>query len=184
MFPLLLYLYFSLVICFYNQSISDQATTNQTAQISKMATGYQVLDSIDVCEDDNLTYDWEHCETRQIVKAFPISDYGTKSDLSSISFPLVPEPPSISGITDSTIPKHQPRTMSDVEENYIEDDISSLTSVSSIKISNAPRKHEYGKERMDRKGNIYDKLYNACLKGELSIVMGHCGKLYYNVITR
>ena len=67
----------------------------------------QMPDSGDLSDDDNLTYDWEDCEIRQIVKAFPISDYGTKSDLSSIEYPLVPEPPSLSGITDSTIPPGQ-----------------------------------------------------------------------------
>ena len=130
-----------------------------------MATAYQEQDLYDSYEDDNLTYDWEDCVTRQIVKAFSISDYGTNSDQSSIEY-LVPEPPSISGIADSTISIPRSRTISDVEENYIDDDMASLTTVSSIKLSNAPRKHEYGTERFQRKGNIYDKLYNACLKGE------------------
>ena len=134
-----------------------------------MATKYPELDSTDVCEDDNLTYDWEDCETLQIVKAFPISDYGTKSDDQSDNNFLVPEPPSLSGIIDSTIIP-QPTTVSDVEENYIEDDMSSLTNVSSIKVSNATRKHEYAKERVEREDNAYDKLYNACLKGQLTII--------------
>ena len=142
-----------------------------------MATGYQGLDLNDICTNDNLTYDWEDCETRQIVKAFPISDYGTKSDRSSIEYPLVPEPPSLSGIIDSTISIPQPRTISDVEENFIEDDMSSLTNVSNIKISNAPRRHEYGKKRLERKGNIYAKFYNACLEGELSTIKDIRGKL-------
>ena len=135
-----------------------------------MATGYQVLDSNDMCEDEDLTFDWEDCEIRQIVKAFPISDYGTKSDQSSIEYPLVPEPPSVSGITDSTIIIPPQRTLSDVEEKYVDDDMSSLTNISAIEISKAPRKHEFGKERMERDKNIYDKLYNACLKGELSTI--------------
>ena len=121
-----------------------------------MATGYQISDSIDVCEEENLTYDWEDCETLQIVRAFPILDYGTKSDQSSTDDFLVPEPPSLSGIIDSTISIPQPRTISDVDENYIDNDMSSLTNISSIKVSNAPRKQDYGKERMERKGNIYD----------------------------
>ena len=37
-------------------------------------------------------------------------------------------------------------------------------------VSNAARKHEYEKERVEREGNIYDKLYNAALCGKLSIV--------------
>ena len=136
-----------------------------------MATGYQVQDSNDEREDDNLTFDWEDCETLQIVRAFPISDYGTKSDYqSSTNDFLVPEPPSLSGIIDSTISNPPQRTLSDVDENYIEDDMSSLTDVSSIKVSDAPRKHRYAKERVERKGNIYDKFYNACLKGDLSTI--------------
>ena len=143
-----------------------------------MATGYQLLDLNDVCEDDNLTYDWENCETLQIVRAFPISDYGTKSDdQSSANEFLVPEPPSLSGIIDSTISSPQPRTLSDVEENFIDDCMSSLTTVSDIKVSNAPRKHKYAKERVEREGNIYDKLYNAALRGELRIVKGILEKL-------
>ena len=48
--------------------------------------------------------------------------------------------------------------------------MSSLTDVSSIKVSDAPRKHRYAKERVERKGNIDDKFYNACLKGDLSTI--------------
>ena len=133
-----------------------------------MATGFQVLDSHHGCEDNDLTLHWENCETRQIVKAFPISDYGTNSDQSSIEY-LVPEPLSVSGIADSTISNPKPRTLSDdVEEEFIDDCMSSLTNVSNIKVSNAPRKHEFAKERAEI--NIYDKLYNAALKGELSTV--------------
>ena len=134
-----------------------------------MATGYQGLDVNDPCKDDNLTYDWEECETLQRVRAFSISDYGTEYLLNqpSIEYPLVSEPPTLSGIIDSEISNPPQRTISD-EEHYIEDDLSSLTDVSDIKVSNAPRQHEYGKERAER--NIYDKLYNACLKGNLSRV--------------
>ena len=85
-----------------------------------MATGYQVQDSNDECEDDNLTFDWEDCETLQIVRAFPISDYGTKSDnQSSTNDFLVPEPPSLSGIIDSTINNPPQRTISDVDETIL-----------------------------------------------------------------
>ena len=132
----------------------------------KIAIGGQTPDSCEMPDDDNLTYDWEDCETRKKIKAFPISDYGTNSDQSSIEYPLVPEPPSLSGIIDSTIGIPQPRTLSDVEENY--DDMSSLSHVNDIEVCDAPQKHEYAKERVERKGNIYDKLYNACLKGEVS----------------
>ena len=48
--------------------------------------------------------------------------------------------------------------------------MSSLSHVSDIKVSSAPEKHEFAKERKEREGNIYDKLYNAALKGELSVV--------------
>ena len=132
-----------------------------------MATGYQEPDSDSECESDNLTYDWEDCETLKAVKAFPISDYGTNYDQSSIEYPLVPEP-SISEIADSTVIIPQQGTISDVEENFVEDDMSSLTNISEIQVSSAPKKHEFGKERAEREGNTYDKLYNACLKGELS----------------
>ena len=135
-----------------------------------MATGYQVLELND--DDFNLTFDWGECETRQIVKAFPISDYGTEYQLNqpSIEYPLVSEPPTLSGIIDSTIKNPQPRTLSDIEEKYIEDDMSSLSQISDIEVSEAQQKHEYAKERMERKGNIYDMLYNTALKGELGIV--------------
>ena len=119
--------------------------------------------------NDELTYDWENCETLKIAKAFQISDYGTKSDATSAPF-LVPEPPSLSGIIDSTISSSSSKATTDVEEKYIEDDMSSLSNVSDIKVSNGPRMHEYGKERIEREGNVYDKLYNASLKGQRSII--------------
>ena len=134
-----------------------------------MATGYQVLDSNDVFEDDNLTYDWEECETLQIVRDFPISDYGTKSDTQLSDF-LVPEPPSLSGIIDSTIIRSSSSNTTDVEEKYVDDDLSSLSDFSAIKVIRTPRKSPFAKARVEREGNIYAKLYNAALKGNRSIV--------------
>ena len=169
-FPLLLYFFLSLLYLFISLvRVIKQLQTN--CSFLKMATGYQVPDSNDVCEDGILTFDWEDCETRQIVKAFPMSDYGTNSDQSSIEY-LVNEPSSISGIKDSTIsiPRPHHRTISEVEEYYVEDDMSSLTNISAIQVSTALRKHEFGKERVEREGNIYAKLYNACLKGELNTI--------------
>ena len=140
---------------------------------SPVVTNAQMLGSSEMTDNDNLTYDWETCETLQAVKAFTISDYGTKSDDDQTSDDefRVPDP-SISGIADSTTSlKNRPRrTISDVEENYIVDDMSSLSHISDIKASNAPQKHRFAKERVEREGNIYDKLYNAALRGELNIV--------------
>ena len=152
----------------------DQTACNKVSiRDTQMTTDCQVMSNVSEISDtnsDKLSYDWETCETLQIVKAFPISDYGTKSDdLSSSDF-LVPEPPSLSGIIDSTISRSSSSTTTDVEEKYVVDNISSLSSISEVKVSKAPRKHTYGKERVERKGNIYDKLYNACLRGEISIV--------------
>ena len=48
--------------------------------------------------------------------------------------------------------------------------MSSLSRVSDIKVSNPPEKHEFAKERIEREGNTYDKLYNAALKDELTVV--------------
>ena len=166
--PYCCYYSFSISIIYIFFSNSDQATTNKLFTLfSNMATGYQELDSDSACENDNLMYDWEDCETRKVVKAFPISDYETDYDQSSIEYPLVPEP-SISGIGDSSIIIPQQGTISDVEENFIEDDMSSLSNISEIQVSKPPKKHEFGKERAEREGNIYDRLYNVCLKGELS----------------
>ena len=83
---------------------------------------------------------------------------------------MVPQPPSLSGIIDSTISNPPTRIMSDVEENYVEDDMSSLTTTNSIKVSDSPGKHRFAKERVERKGNIYDKFYNACLKGKIHTI--------------
>ena len=93
--------------------------------------------------------------------AEPIDD-----ETSSDKF-LVPEPPSLSGIIDSTTRSSHSKTSTDVEEKFVEVEMSSLSTVSEIKVSNGPRKHEYVKERLGR--TVYDKLYNASLKGQLTI---------------
>ena len=151
-----------------NERCLNQATTDDILHNSQTEDECQILDSSDMSSDDELTYDWDNCETLQIAKAFSISDCGTKSDATSSAF-LVPEPPTLSGTIDSTTNSSSSETTS-VEENYINDDISSLSNVSEIEASNAPRKHEYEKERMQREGNEYDVLYNACLKGQLLII--------------
>ena len=154
----------------------DQATYNESEVDSQMATDGEILG---LCEmSGNLTYDWG--KDLQMSKAFEIPD----SEPNSLTDQqlaaernkefedqfMVPEPPSLSGIIDSTISIPPKRTISDWEETYIEDDMSTLTTISSMKVSNAPKKHEYGKERVERNGNIYNKFYNACLKGELSTI--------------
>ena len=137
-----------------------------------MATGYVLPDSGDESEGDSVTYDWDESETLGIVKTFPISDYGTKSDKSSVNDFLVPEPRSLSEIIDSTNASiRSPSSISDVDEKYVEDDMSSLTNISSTQVGNAPKKHEFAKERMEREGNVCDRLYNACLKGKLGTIM-------------
>ena len=153
----------------------DQATHD-----SQMPEDCQTLDLSNKSDNDQLSYDWEESETLRIVKTFPISDYGTKSDQSSTDDFLVPEPPSLSGIIDSTISSSSSSKTTTVEENYIEDDMSSLTNVSNIEVSDAPRKQEYAKERVEREGNVYDKLYNACLKGQTSAIRNILDK--YNTI--
>ena len=154
-----------------NTEQTDDTNDDNSVHDSQMTTGDEMLNSSQMTDNNNLIYDWEHCETLQIVRAFTISDYGTKSDDGQTTDDefMVPDP-SISGIIDSTISVPPRRTISDVEEKYVVDDMSSFTNFSNIKVSNAPQKHEYGKERVARKGNIYDKLYNAALKGQLSIV--------------
>ena len=139
---------------------------------SEVTAGGHMIDSGEMTDDDNLIYDWENCETLQIVKAFTITDYGTKSDDDQTDDEFMVPDPSISGIAESAIgfKTPPPRTISDVEENYVVDDMSSLSHVSDIKVSSAPGKQEYAKERVERKGNMYDKLYNAALKGELNVV--------------
>ena len=145
---------------------------DQILHDSQAVIGGQILDSIDMTDNDSLAYDWEHCENLQAAKAFTTSDYGTKSDYNQTSDDefMVPDP-SLSGIAESTVTKKSSsKPSTDVEEKYLDDDMSILTDISNIKVSNAPQKHEYGKEKIERKGNISDKLYNAALKGELTIV--------------
>ena len=119
-------------------------------------------------DSEKLSFDWETCETLQVVKAFPISDYGTKSDESSSD--MVPEPASVSGIIDSTSNNSSSSDTASKEAKDIEDDLYSFSNVSDINVTNALQKHEYEKERVERKGKVYDKLYNACLKGQISII--------------
>ena len=132
-----------------------------------MATDYQP------CQSENskkeLSYDWEMDEVLQMAKAFRISSDEEGSDGYTSDDFLVPDP-SISGIMEGTSYTSSSKATTSVEENYIMDDMSSLTNISDIKLSNAPQRHEFGKERVEREGNIYDKLYNACLKGQVSIV--------------
>ena len=137
---------------------------------SMMVTVDQIPHSSEMTGNDDLTYDWETCETLQAAKAFTTSAYGTKSDDDQTDDEFMVPEFSISGIADSTTNDSSSNTSTDVEEKYIVDDMSSLTDISDMKVSNAPQKHEYGKERMEREGNIYDKLYNASLKGQLNIV--------------
>ena len=134
----------------------------------QVTTGHQILYSSE--NTDNLTYDWQTSETLHIVKTFPISDYGTKSDAGQTSSEFDVPDPSISGIRDSTIIPDSSSKTTDLEEKYLEEYMSSLSDITDIKVSNSPRKHVFEKERIEREGNTYDKLYNACLKGQLGIV--------------
>ena len=84
-----------------------------------------------------MTYDWETSETLHIVKTFPISDYGTKSDAGQTSSEFDVPDPSISGITDSTPSKSSSSKTTDVEEKYLEDDMSSLSDITDVKVSNS-----------------------------------------------
>ena len=121
-------------------------------------------------KEEKLSYDGEMDEILQMVKAYRISsDEESSDDHTSDDF-LVPEPPSVSGIMEGTSYTSSAKITTEIEENCIWDDMSSLTTISGIKVGNPPRKHEFAKERVEREGNIYDKLYNACLKGQLSIV--------------
>ena len=153
-----------------NTLMCDQATTpGDIAHFSHMTEDCHMSDSSDMPRDDDLEYDWEICETLKIVKAFSISDYGTKSDATS-SDSLVPEPLSLSRIIDTTSrSSSSSKTSTDIEEKYVEDDMSSLSIISDIKVSNTPR-HTFGKEKVEKHGNIYNKLFNACLKGQLSVI--------------
>ena len=136
----------------------------------QMTTSGQILDSAEITDTDSLTYDWETSETLHIVKTFPISDYGTKSDAGQTSSEFDVPDPSISGIADSTTIESSSKSTTDVEEKYVEVDLLSLSDISDVKVSNATRKHEYAKARIEREGNTFDKLYNACLKGQRGIV--------------
>ena len=150
---------------------SNKATKwDGTGNDSQISTGGNINPN-KISGSDKLSYDWG--KTLQRAKAFriPDSDLANSIDdeISSDKF-LVPEPPSLSGIIDSTISCSSSKTSTDVEEKYVDDDMSSLSSISEIEVSSGPRKHEYGKERIERVGNVYDKLYNACLKGQLNTI--------------
>ena len=151
------------------QTDEDRNDDQITQDTHAMATGGQMQDPSEMTDNPDLTYDWETSEMLQIVRDFPISDYGTNYDGKSLSGFSVPEPPSLSSIIDSTIYESSSETTI-VMEKYVVDDMSSLSDITDIAVSNSPRKHEYLKERVKREGNIYDKLYNASLKGNLSIV--------------
>ena len=143
---------------------------DQTVHDWQNANSSQMPDQREISDDDKLSYDWNRCEMLQIAKAFTISDYEGKADDHSSSDFMVPEPPSLSGIIESTTQSRSSSTSTtNVEENYIVDDMSSLSKISDIEVSNGPPKHEFGKEKVEREGNMYNKLYNACLKGRLSI---------------
>ena len=148
----------------------EERNDDQITHDTQMATGGQIQDPAEMTDNPDLTYNWETSEMLQLVRDFPISDYGTNYDGKSSSGFTVPEPPSLSGIIDSTVDKSSSSETTDVEEKYVEDDMSSLSHISDITVSTAQRRHEYLKERVEREGNIYDKLYNASLKGQLTIV--------------
>ena len=146
--------------CKCQNAQGDQVSPNQIPHDFQTATGYQMPNSSDTFNDEkNLTYD--RGQIRQDANAL---DDQIESEC------MVPEPPSLSGIIDSTISNKSSSKSTDVDEKYVVDDISSLSDISDIEVSNAPGKHEYGKERMEQDSNIYDKLYNACLRGELSVI--------------
>ena len=150
---------------------SNKATTcDGIVNDSQVSTGGDINPN-KIYGNDKLSYDWG--KTLQRAKAFRIPDLDVvdsiDDEISSSKF-LVPEPPSLSGIIDSTISHSSSKTSTEVEEKYVDDGMSSLTSISEIKVSSGPRKHTYGKERRERKGNVYDKLYNACLKGQLNTI--------------
>ena len=69
---------------------------------SLMVTGDQMLHSSEMTDNDDLTYDWENCETLQAAKAFTTSAYGTKSDNDQTDDEFMVPEYSISGIADST----------------------------------------------------------------------------------
>ena len=69
---------------------------------AQMVTGDQMLHSSEMTDTDDLIYDWEHCETLQVVKAITTSAYGTKSDDDQTDDEFMVPEFSISGIADST----------------------------------------------------------------------------------
>ena len=118
---------------------------------------------------DELLYDWEMDEILQMAKAYRISSDEESSDGYNSDDFLVPEP-SISRIMEGTSYISSSKRTTTVEENYIIDDMSSLTTISDIMVSSPPQKYNFAKERVEKEDNTYGKLYNACLKGEVSIV--------------
>ena len=153
------------------QTTHDDQTIDHENASSEfgMTTDYQTYQS-EEANDNELSYDWETDETLRMAKAYRISSDEEGSDDNTSDKFLVPEPPSISGIMEGTSYISSSKRTTTVEENYIMDDMSSLTDISETKVSNAPQMHEFAKERVEREGNIYDKLCNACLKGQVSIV--------------
>ena len=151
------------------QSPQDDYANNaqHISHTSKLATCCQFPYASEVTKYDKLSYDWE--KTLQISRAFKIPYTDWEIDSVEDDF-MVPEPPSLSGIIDGTTNKSSSSKTTDKEEKYIDDDISTISNISDVKVSNASRKHTFGKERVERTGNIYDKLYNACLKGQISII--------------
>ena len=152
---------------------SDQATSSDgTTNNSQMTTGYALLNPSNRSSGNTkLSFDWGKILKRANAFRIPDLDYEVNSidDETTDEF-LVPEPPSLSGIIDSTISSSSSETTTDIEEKYVEDEMSSLSNISEIEVSSGPRKHEFGKERIERQGNVYDKLYNACLKGRLNTI--------------
>ena len=151
------------------QSLQDDQATHSlySTSASHMATKCHKLDVSEIIKIDILSYDWE--KTLKQGRAFKIPDIDWEINSFEDDF-MVPEPPSLSGIIDSTTNNSSSSKTTDKEENYIVDDMSSLSDISDVKISTAPKKHTFGKERVERKGNIYNKLYNACLNAQISII--------------
>ena len=129
---------------------------DQILHASQIATGGHIVDSFEITDGDSLTHDWE--KTWQMTKWFEIPDSEANSltdkqlakerhEQFEAAF-MVPEPPSISGIADSTTNNSSSSKTTDIEEKYVDDDMSSLSHVSDIKVSNAPAKHEFAKERI------------------------------------
>ena len=148
----------------------NQETDHETgSQECSTATDYQSY-QIEASDEEELSYDWAEDEILKMAKAYRISSDEESSDGYNSDDFLVPEPPSVSGIMEGTSYKSSSKGTTSVEENYIVVDMSSLSDISDIKVSDAPQKHEYAQERVEKKGHIYDKLYNACLKGQVNIV--------------